>query len=217
MANKCFFIIILFFHLQIQDTVFLFIIRGFIDTTSSHATKVWGKSGKKLERLKKHLPSPRTPRIRRRCFLHNRSRIEAGTLLYPLFGFYLAVAVQVGTEVAVTAEAAAGIIAQQQHYEHPQGVFLKIGAGIGRMSVRIESAFVADAQTVGVVAADMRTGLCHGTERLYIAVPADVIVITCAGEAPAQVVCCQVMFGVATVTAGSGTVNDDEVDKSHFY
>jgi hypothetical protein len=25
------------------------------------------------------------------------------------------------------------------------------------------------------------------------------------------------MFGVATVTAGSGTVNDDEVDKSHFY
>ena len=30
-----------FFHLQIQDTVFLFIIRGFIDTTSSHATKVW--------------------------------------------------------------------------------------------------------------------------------------------------------------------------------
>ena len=110
----------------------------------------------------------------------------------------------------MTAEAAAGIIAQQQHYEHPQGVFLKIGAGI-------ESAFVADAQTVGVVAADMRTGLCHGTKRLYIAVPADVIVITCAGEAPAQVVCCQVMFGVATVTAGSGTVDDDEVDKSHFY
>ena len=117
----------------------------------------------------------------------------------------------------MAAEAAAGIIAQQQHYEHPQGVFLKIGAGIGWMSVCIESAFVADAQTVGVVAADMRTGLCHGTERLYIAVPADIIVITCAGEAPAQVVCCQVMFGVATVTAGSGTVDDDEVDKSHFY
>ena len=115
----------------------------------------------------------------------------------------------------MTAEAAAGIIAQQQHYEHPQGVFLKIGAGIGRMSVRIESAFVADAQTVGVVAADMRTGLCHGTERLYIAVPADIIVITCAEEALAQVVCCQIMFGIATVTAGSGTVDDDEVGKSH--
>lgn len=41
------------------------------------------------------------------------------------------------------------------------------------------------------------------------------IVITCAEEALAQVVCCQIMFGIATVTAGSGTVDDDEVGKSH--
>ena len=149
--------------------------------------------------------------------MQNRCSVKTRTRLYPFFGFYLAVAVQVGTKVAVTAEAAAGIIAQQQHDEHPQRVFLKIGAGIGRMSVRIESAFVADAQTVGVVAADMRTGLCHGTERLYIAVPADIIVITCAGESPAQVVCGQLMFGITTVATGSGTMNDDEVDKSHFY
>ena len=141
--------------------------------------------------------------------------IKAGTLLGPLHGFHFPVSVQVGTEVAVTAEAAAGIIAQQQHYEHPQGVFLKIGAGIGRMSVRIESAFVADAQTVGVVAADMRTGLCHGTKRLYIAVPADVIVITCAGEAPAQVVCRQVVLRIAAVAAGGGTMDDDKIDESH--
>jgi len=44
-----------------------------------------------------------------------------------------------------------------------------------------------------------------------------VFVIPRAGGPRARVVCCQVMFGVATVTAGSGTVNDDEVDKSHFY
>ena len=115
----------------------------------------------------------------------------------------------------MTAEAAAGIIAQQQHYEHPQGVFLKIGAGIGRMSVRIESAFVADAQTVGVVAADMRTGAVSWDGASLYRVPADIIVITCAEEALAQVVCCQIMFGIATVTAGSGTVDDDEVGKSH--
>ena len=205
-----------FFHLQIQDTVFLFIIRGFIDTTSSHATKVWGKSGKKLERLKKHLPSPRTPRIRRRCFPHNRSRIEAGTLLYPLFGFYLAVAVQVGTEVAVAAEAAAGIIAQQQHDEYPQRVFLKIGAGIGRIPPLIQPALVTNADTVSVMAFGMRPGTFQRPERLYITVPADIIVITCAGESPAQVVYGQLMFGIATVATGSGTMNDDEVDKSHF-
>ena len=34
---------------------------------------------------------------------------------------------------------------------------------------------------------------------------------------PAQVVCGQLMFGIATVATGSGTMNDDEVDKSHFY
>ena len=83
--------------------------------------------------------------------------IKAGTLLGPLHGFHFPVSVQVGTEVAVTAEAAAGIIAQQQHYEHPQGVFLKIGAGIGRMSVRIESAFVADTDTFPVETTAMRT------------------------------------------------------------
>ena len=48
-----------------------------------------------------------------------------------------------------------------------------------------------------------------------ITVLADIIVITCAEEALAQVVCCQIMFGIATVTAGSGTVDDDEVGKSH--
>ena len=53
------------------------------------------------------------------------------------------------------------------------------------------------------------------TEHLYITVLVDIIVITCAEEALAQVVCCQIMFGIATVTAGSGTVDDDEVGKSH--
>jgi hypothetical protein len=52
------------------------------------------------------------------------------------------------------------------------------------------------------------------TEHLYITVLADIIVITCAEEALAQVVCCQIMFGIATVTAGSGTVDDDEVGKN---
>ena len=60
-------------------------------------------------------------------------------------------------------------------------------------------------------------GMFQRTEHLYITVLADIIVITCAEEALAQVVCYQIMFGIATVTAGSGTVNDDEVDKSHFY
>ena len=148
--------------------------------------------------------------------MQNRCSVKTRTRLYPFFGFYLAVTVEVGTEVAMPAEAAAGIIAQQQHDEYPQRVFLKIGAGIGRIPPLIQPALVTNADTVSVMAFGMRPGTFQRPERLYITVPADIIVITCAGEAPAQVVCCQVMFGVATVTAGSGTVNDDEVDKSHF-
>ena len=71
--------------------------------------------------------------VGRSRILKNGCRIEARARLDPLFGLYLAVAVEVGTEVAVPAKAAAGIVAQQQHDEHPQGMFLKIGTGIGGM------------------------------------------------------------------------------------
>ena len=69
--------------------------------------------------------------VRRRRFPKHIRRIEAGTLLDPFSGFYLAITVQVRTEVAMTAEAGVGIIPQQQHNEHAQGMFLKRGAGIG--------------------------------------------------------------------------------------
>ena len=45
--------------------------------------------------------------------MQNGRSIKARTHFYPFFRFYLAVAVQVGTEVAMPAKAAAGIIAQQ--------------------------------------------------------------------------------------------------------
>ena len=149
--------------------------------------------------------------------MQNRCSVKTRTRLYPFFGFYLAVTVEVGAEVAMPAEAAAGIIAQQQHDEYPQRVFLKIGAGIGRIPPLIQPALVTNADTVSVMAFGMRPGTFQRPERLYITVPADIIVITCAGESPAQVVCGQLMFGIATVATGSGTMNDDEVDKSHFY
>jgi hypothetical protein len=148
--------------------------------------------------------------------LQNGCSVKTRTRLYPFFGFYLAVTVEVGAEVAMPAEAAAGIIAQQQHDEYPQRVFLKIGAGIGRMPPLVQPALVTNTDTVSVMAFGMRPGTFQRPERLYITVPADIIVITCAGESPAQVVCGQLMFGIATVATGSGTMNDDEVDKSHF-
>lgn len=148
--------------------------------------------------------------------MQNGCSVKTRTCLYPFFGFYLAVTVEVGAEVAMTAEAAAGIIAQQQHDKHPQRVFLKIGAGIGRMPPLIQPALVTNTDTVSVMAFGMRPGTFQRPEASLYHVPADIIVITCAGESPAQVVCGQLMFGIATVATGSGTMNDDEVDKSHF-
>ena len=93
---------------------------------------------------------------------------------------------------------------------------LPFGTGVFGHSVVIEPAFVADADAVGVAASGMRTGTFQRPERLYITVLTDVKMITCAGEAPAQVVCCQVVFRIAAVAAGGGTVDNDEVDESHF-
>ena len=94
-------------------------------------------------------------------------------------------------------------------------MFLKIGAGIGRVSpvhpARSRSKYLCcERYSRGTL-----LGMFQRTEHLYITVLADIIVITCTEEALAQVVCYQIMFGIATVTAGSGTVDNDEVGKSH--
>ena len=125
--------------------------------------------------------------------------------------------VQVGAQVAVTAKPGTGIILQQQQHKHMQGVLLEKGACIGRATALVKTAFVTDPDALVVPTAGMGTRQGQGTQGLDVIVLADIKMITCAGEAPAQVVCRQVVLGVATVTAGSGTVDDDEVDKSHFY
>ena len=50
---------------------------------------------------------------------------------------------------------------------------------------------------------------------LDVTVLADIKMITCAGEAPAQVVCHQVVLRIAAVAAGGGTMDDDKIDESH--
>ena len=92
------------------------------------------------------------------------------------------------------AEAAAGIIAQQQHDKHPQRVFLKIGCGYrqGAPAHPTPRSKYRHCERYGLWHAP---GTFQRPERLYITVPADIIVITCAGESPAQVIRGQLMFG----------------------
>ena len=53
------------------------------------------------------------------------------------------------------------------------------------------------------------------TKGLYITVTPYIIMITRAGKSPAQVVCYQVVFRIATVEACGGTMDNDKIDKSH--
>ena len=157
----------------------------------------------------------RVSRIRRRRIAQQGGDVEAGTFFYPFFGFYLAVMVQVGAEVAVAADAAAGVVHAHEHQQDVEEMLLVDGAGIGGTAVFVKAAFVADADAMGVVAFGVSAGLGDGAEGFDVAVLTDVEMIACAGEAPAQVVCCQVVFRVVAVAAGSGTVDNDKIDESH--
>ena len=94
---------------------------------------------------------------------------------------------------------------------------LEGGAGVGGTAVLVQSAFVAEGDAIGVVAAGVGARGFDGAKTLDTSILSDVIVIACAGESPAQVVCCQVVLRVATVAAGGGAVDNDEVDESHFF
>ena len=59
------------------------------------------------------------------------------------------------------------------------------------------------------IATGMRTGFINGTEALDASVLTYIIVIACTGEAPAQVICDQVIFRIATVSAGGAAMKDD--------
>lgn len=61
----------------------------------------------------------------------------------------------------------------------------------------------------------MCTGRFYRTKTFDIPVLPYIIMITCAGEAPAQVVCRQVVLRIAAVAAGGGTMDDDKIDESH--
>lgn len=143
------------------------------------------------------------------------AHVEARALLYPFFRLYLAVAVLVGTEVAMTAEAGVGKLLQQLGGEQAQGGALRRGAGVRGVAPGVQPAFVADADAVGVLAAAVgaddlqRAGAQHG------AVLAHVVVIAYAAEAAAAVDGFQLVHRELTVRTGGGTVDDKMSDFSH--
>lgn len=113
---------------------------------------------------------------------------KARTLFQPFHGLHHTVAVAVGAEVAVTAEAGVAELHQQPGDQQTEGRALLWGAGVLGATVGVETAFVADADGILVVAFHMGAGTLQGAGEVDGAVTTKVVVIARAVVAAAEVV-----------------------------
>ena len=131
-----------------------------------------------------------------------RDGIEAGAVL-----------VDVG-EVAMAEDAGIGVGFLQATEQAQQGALLAGRAGVGGIAVLIETAFVADAKRVLVVAFGM------GTYQLFIAclvspaVAGDVVVVARESE-PFRVTADKGCHGKVLVRARGRTVDDNQINVPH--
>ena len=107
------------------------------------------------------------------------------------------------------------IIKQQRAYQHPQRMLLMTSSRVFGHAPAVEPALVTDADAVGVVTSCMRTYLLQRTGGDYLAVLANVKVITRTLEAPTTVIRIQIMLGIGAVFPRGRTVNHNQVNVSH--
>ena len=115
--------------------------------------------------------------------------------------------VQVGAQVAVTAQPGTGIILQQQQHKHTQGVPLERGACIGRATTLVKTAFVTDTDATCIPTPDMGTRQGQGTEGLDVTVLADIKMIPRSVESAPAVADIQIIFREALVLARGGAMD----------
>lgn len=133
--------------------------------------------------------------------------VEAWALLDVFGGFYCAVMVEVGAEVAMAEYARAGIGVPEGGEQGTEGGALLGGAGVGGDALGVESAFVGYADAVGVVAAGVGAGGVEGAHGVDCAVfPYVVVIATTAGEA-AEVFALEGGGGEIGGAAGGGAVD----------
>lgn len=115
------------------------------------------------------------------------SCVEAGTLFDVLAGFYRAVIVEIGGEVAMSADLRFGIAEAEKTENDLKAMFLSWCASVGWSSGGVESTFVGDADTVCVVTFHVCTDMGDVAHVVYRSVTGDVVVIAAFGEAAAFV------------------------------
>ena len=100
-----------------------------------------------------------------------------------------------------------GIVFLQTFQQSLERFFLFRSTGIGWSVTGIQSAFVADADAVGIVARGMRTHRIERSAGMNHPVTRDVVVIADVGEATGTMVTTAVVHGVTLRGAGGTTMN----------
>ena len=120
-------------------------------------------------------------------------------------------------QVSVSEDYCLWVLAVEMHEQLFHRLLLGGGAGVGGIAVDIESAFVADADRVGVVVLGVCADDRLGAAGVCGAVLGDVVVIADGGEAARLVAGFEGRHGEVLGDAGGGAVNDDKSDISHCF
>ena len=105
-----------------------------------------------------------------------------------------------------------GVICLQSFQQFLQSFLLLGCTRIGRGTLGIQSAFVADTDGTAVVPLGMGTLRVEGPARMHYPVARDVVVVADVGKAPVTVVATAVVHGIATGDAGGTTMYHNQVD-----
>ena len=120
-------------------------------------------------------------------------------------------------ELVVSVDGGDGVLFHQVTDELEEGEALGFGAGVGGMSVGIEAADIGDANALGVVTWAMGTDLFDGTASVDAAVRVHDIMIAYVVPAEALMVVTDALHGTVGIGTGSGAMDDDFGDCSHFF
>lgn len=136
-------------------------------------------------------------------------------MLEPFLGGDASVAVGVGREVAMSEDEGIGEASVQFLQQLSHAVSLCRGARVGRESLVVQSALIADAYRVAIVSATVGACLVQRPTVVHRAVARDVVMITDVLPATAAMICPALFEGVALCRSRCRAVQDDECDGSH--
>ena len=109
------------------------------------------------------------------------------------------------------------VIHQQSADQDAEGVTLPFGSGVFGVAVMIQTAFITDADAVGIVAAGVGAGPLDRACGQDSAVTEDVKMIADTGHSTLTVGGSQGLLGKGTVLARGAAMYHNQVDETHVF